>query len=201
MPVTDPRVDAYIADAADFARPILEHIRTRVHRACPEVEETMRWNFPHFVLPDTPKGSGTLCGMASFTAHCALSFWNPEAVVGEAAVEGAMGEFGRITELGDLPPDEILEGYVRKAADLRRAGVTWTPSATPRPEPDVPAELDEVLRANPKAASTFEGFSPSRRREYIEWVAEARRASTRRRRAAQAGEWMAQGKERNWRYR
>ena len=201
MARTDPRVDAYIADAAEFARPVLNHVRALVHRACPEVEETIKWRFPHFVLPGPGKGSGTLCGMAAFTAHCAVTFWNPESVVGEAAVGGAMGEFGPITSVEDLPSDELLEGYVRRAAELRRAGVKRRMGGQAGPEPQVPEELRQVLDGNPKARKTFDDFSPSHRREYIEWVAEAKRPSTRRRRAAQAGEWIAQGKGRNWKYR
>lgn len=201
MATTDPRVDAYIADAADFARPILERIRAVVHGACPEVEETIKWKFPHFVLPGVGKGSGTLCGMAAFTEHCAITFWNPGEVVGESAVDGAMGEFGRITAPEELPEDDVLAGYVRRAVELRRAGVTMARSGSARTELEPPEELLQALASNSKARKTFDAFSPSHRREYVEWVAGAKRPATRKRRAAQAAEWMAQGKERNWKYR
>lgn len=200
---TDPRVDRYIADAAPFAQPILRHLRALIHEACPEVRETIKWNFPHFDLPRRKgrQGHGTLCSMAAFTGHCTLGFWNAPEVVGDAVVDGAMGEFGRIASLEDLPDDDILRGYVRRAAELREQGVTMTPPRKDRPPPETPEDLLEALAANPKAQKAFEDFPPSHRREYVEWVEEAKRESTRLRRIRQTVEWVAQGKDRNWKYR
>jgi hypothetical protein len=190
-----PRVDAYIEKAAPFARPILTHIRAVVHRACPEVEETIKWGMPHFEV------GGILCGMAAFKAHCSLTFWNAEEVVGGSAVGGAMGEFGRITALGELPADEVLAGYVRKARDLRVAGVTRRPPPAPRRESqEIPEILAAALRQNPAAQAAWDDFGPSKKRDYAEWIAEAKREATRERRLAQAVEWISQGKPRNWKY-
>jgi hypothetical protein len=190
-----PRVDAYIEKAAHFARPILTHIRAVVHEACPEVEETIKWGMPHFEV------GGILCGMAAFKAHCTLTFWNAEAVVGGSAVGGAMGEFGRITALAELPADEVLAGYVRKARDLRVAGVTRRPPPGPRHGPvDIPEALAAALRQTPAAQAAWEDFSSSKKRDYAEWIAEAKGEATRERRLAQAVEWISQGKPRNWKY-
>jgi uncharacterized protein YdeI (YjbR/CyaY-like superfamily) len=199
MATRDPRVDAYIAKSADFARPILEHLRAVVHAACPDVEETMKWSFPHFQY------KGMLCSMAAFKEHCALGFWKGSLILGEAGggSDGAMGQFGRITKLGDLPSKKILVGYIKKAMELNEAGVkspTRSKPKAPKPEAVVPDDLATALKNNPAARAAFDKFPPSHRREYIEWITEAKTAPTRARRLETAVEWMAEGKPRNWKY-
>lgn len=198
MPTTDPRVDAYIADAAPFARPILVHLRTLVHAACPEVEETIKWGMPFFVY------RGALCHMAAFKRHCAFGFWKGRQIVGADAPESAMGQFGRIGKASDLPPKKTIVAYLKQAIALNEAGV---PAATrarkaPKPEAEVPAELAAAFasKKHAKARKAFEAFSPSHRREYVEWIVEAKRDETRARRVATTLEWLAEGKPRNWKY-
>jgi uncharacterized protein YdeI (YjbR/CyaY-like superfamily) len=194
---TDPRIDAYIARQADFARPILEHLRSAVHSACPEAEETLKWSMPHFLY----RGQ-MLAGMAAFKAHATFGFWRAKEVLGETGAErDAMGQFGRLASVADLPPDELLHGLIRKAMALTDSGRRPARAkAAPKPESEIPPELESALSANPAARATFDGFPPSCRREYVDWVAEAKRPETRDRRIAQAVEWMAEGKKRNWKY-
>ena len=198
MATRDARIDAYIAKSADFARPILTYVREVVHAACPDVEETMKWSRPHFLY------KGLLCGMSAFKEHCAFGFWKSSLVMGEGAeAEKAMGQFGRITKLSDLPSKKVLTGYVKKAMELNEAGVkspTRSKPKAPRPELAVPDDLAAALTANPAALAAFDKFSPSHRREYIEWITEAKTPATRSRRLEQAIEWMAEGKPRNWKY-
>jgi len=197
MPSRDPRIDAYIEKSADFAKPILRHLRDVVHEACPDVEEKMKWSFPHFDY------KGMMCSMASFKEHCTFGFWKPELVLGDAAKEGGMGQFGRITSVEDLPARKVLKGYVKKAMQLNNEGVKPKRAQKPRkarPEVNVPDDLAAALGKNATARATFEGFSPSHRREYVEWIVEAKREETRARRVAKAVEWMAEGKRRNWKY-
>jgi uncharacterized protein YdeI (YjbR/CyaY-like superfamily) len=196
MGTRDPRIDAYIAKAAEFARPILAHLREVVHEACPDVVETMKWSSPSFEY------RGLLCGFAAFKAHCAFGFWKHALVVGDDAKAGeAMGSFGRITSLADLPGKAALRRYIRKAMRLNEEGVKAPREKTrPRKPVRMHADLKRALARNRKAAATFEGMSPSHRREYLEWIAEAKRDETRARRVAQAVEWLAQGKPRNWKY-
>jgi uncharacterized protein YdeI (YjbR/CyaY-like superfamily) len=198
MAARDPRVDAYIAKSAEFARPILAHLREVVHAACPDVEETIKWSFPHFQY------KGLLCSMAAFKEHCAFGFWKGALVFGgDGQAEEAMGQFGRITKLSDLPSKKVLSGYIKKAIELNEAGVkspTRSKPKAPRPEPTVPDELAAALGANPAARATFEKLSPSHRREYIEWITEAKTAPTRGRRVETAIQWLAEGKPRNWKY-
>ena len=195
MATRDPRIDAYIARSADFAQPILTHLRTLVHDACPGVEETVKWGHPSFVY------NGMLCGMAAFKQHCSFSFWRGALVVKDAAAEEAMGQFGRIAAVSDLPPRKVLAGYVKAAMALNDAAVKPSrPKRGPRPPVSAPAELRAALAGNAKARATFERLSPSGRREYVEWITEAKTTSTRARRLATAVEWMAEGKQRNWKY-
>ena len=199
MGARDPRIDAYIEKSADFARPILTHLREVVHGACPEVEEAMKWGFPHFLY------EGMLCGMASFKAHCTFGFWKGALIVdqGGASAERAMGQFGRITSLDDLPPKRVMAGYVKTAMRLNEEGVKKPsrPAAkTRKPPVVVPDDMAVALRRNRKAAAAFEAFSPSHRREYVEWITEAKRAETRARRLETAIEWIAEGRSRNWKY-
>jgi uncharacterized protein YdeI (YjbR/CyaY-like superfamily) len=194
---TDPRIDSYIARQADFARPILDHLRSAVHAACPEAEETVKWSMPHFLY----KGQ-MLAGMAAFKAHATFGFWRAKEVLGETGAEReAMGQFGRLASVADLPADAVLHALIRKAMALTDSGARPArPKAAPKPEPETPPELDAALSANPAARAAFDGFPPSGRREYVEWVVEAKRAETRDKRIAQAVEWMAEGKRRNWKY-
>jgi uncharacterized protein YdeI (YjbR/CyaY-like superfamily) len=194
----DARIDAYIARSAGFARPILSHLREVVHRACPGVEEDMKWSAPHFMY------RGMLCGMSAFKAHCAFGFWKGSLILegGGPKAEEAMGQFGRITALSDLPSERVMAGYIRKAMKLNEDGVKAPGRAErkPKPEATVPRDLAAALRKSARARATFEGFSPSKRREYIEWITEARTDPTRERRLATAIEWMAEGKSRHWKY-
>lgn len=192
----DPRIDAYIAKSADFAKPILTYLREIVHRACPRVEETMKWSAPHFMY------EGMLCGMASFKSHCAFGFWKGGLVLdAKGKTREAMGHFGRITSLEDLPSKKVLSGYIRKAMALNEKGIP-SPTRTkraPKPEAAVPKDLAAALDKNQKAGATFD-FSPSHRREYVEWITEAKTEATRQRRLETAIGWMAEGKSRNWKY-
>ena len=198
MGMRDARIDAYIAKSADFAKPILMHLREVVHAACPDVEETMKWSFPHFMY------KGMLCSMASFKEHCAFGFWKGELIVANSggAGESAMGQFGRITQLSDLPSKRVLSGYIKEAMKLNEAGVKAPTRSKPKVAKElvVPEDLAGALQSNPKARATFEKFSPSHQREYVEWITEAKTQATRQRRLATAIEWMADGKPRNWKY-
>lgn len=194
MPRRDPRVTAYIARATPFARPILRHLRAAVHEACPEVEEGIKWGMPAFLH------HGLLCGMAAFQAHATFGFWRHREVLGPRAGQAAMGSYGRLTSLADLPARRALLAQVRKAAALNEAGPRRAATPRKRPAPATPADLRRALRGNPRARATWEGLAPSHRREYVEWVTEAKRAETRTRRVATALAWLAQGKRRNWKY-
>ncbi|MFI5403163.1 MAG: YdeI family protein [Planctomycetota bacterium] len=192
----DARVDAYLKKSAAFARPILTHLREVVHEACPDVVETIKWGMPSFEY------KGLLCGIAAFKAHCAFGFWKHALVVGDdAKARAAMGSFGRVTSLADLPSKAVLRRYVRKAMRLNEQGVK-APREKTRPRKAVPMhpELKRALAGSRKAAATFKAFSPSHQREYLEWIAEAKRDETRARRVAQAIEWLADGKPQNWKY-
>lgn len=191
---TDPRIDAYIERQAEFAKPILRHLREIVHAACPDADETIKWSMPHF----TYRGQN-LAGMAAFKEHATFGFWQGKLVVGEAK-ESGMGQFGRLTSLADLPKRADLENMVAKAARLIDEGVK-APRATANKAPvTVPQDLQAAIDANPAAAATFAAFPPSCRREYVEWITEAKRDETRTKRLNQAIEWMAEGKRRHWKY-
>jgi hypothetical protein len=191
----DPRIDAYIARQADFARPILERIREVMHRACPDVEETLKWSMPAFLY----KGK-QLAGMAAFKAHATLGFWNRSEVTGAEAKSGAMGDFGRLTGIDDLPGEAELSGLVQRAMALIDAGAKTVRNKTVKAPVEMPDDLAAALSASPAAQATYDRFPPSCRREYLEWVIEAKRPETRARRIAQAVEQMAEGKKRNWKY-
>ncbi|MDB6147427.1 MAG: hypothetical protein JWO45_1091 [Spartobacteria bacterium] len=193
----DPRVDAYIKESAAFAKPILKHLRKIVHVACPEVEETIKWQFPHFDY------KGPMCGMAAFKAHCAFGFWKGELILGtKKDQESGMGQFGRISSLSDLPDEQTMIGYVRKAFELNEKGIKGPGRSQPKKrEPlPIPEYLTKALKNNAKARTAFENFTASHQREYIEWLTEAKREETREQRLKTAIEWMAQGKARNWKY-
>jgi uncharacterized protein YdeI (YjbR/CyaY-like superfamily) len=201
MGTKDPRVDAYIAKAAPFAQPVLKHLRATVHGACPDVEETIKWGMPSFTY------HGILCGMASFKAYCTFGFWKGELIVDaqHRGTERAMGDLGRITKMSDLPSKRVLANYVRQAMKLNEDGVKapWLvkrAQRAPKPPPRTPADLAAALKQNRQALATFEGFSPSHRREYIEWIVGAKTDETRTRRLATAIAWMAEGKPQNWKY-
>ena len=201
MGKTDARVDAYIANSADFAKPILKHLRQLVHKTCPEADETIKWQFPTFTH------KGLLCGLAAFKEHCTFGFWKWELMVKNTALRNngekdGMGQFGRITSLADLPKDKVLIAYIKEAVRLNEAGIK-----VPRPpRPKTPRELvvpdyfQAALDKNKQALAAFNNFSYSHRKEYLEWITEAKREETRNKRIKTAIQWLAQGKARNWKY-
>ena len=194
MTKTNPRVDAYIKRAQPFARPILNHLRKLVHRGCPDVDETIKWKMPFF------ERKGIICFMAAFKEHAVLGFWNGEKIFGRKN-KGAMGQFGRLQSIPDLPSEKELVGYVRKAADLKEHGVKKSPARSRvKQKLTVPADLKAALQKNPKARKTFENFSYSHKKEYVDWIIDAKRDETRQRRLKTAIHWMAQGKPQNWKY-
>jgi len=188
----DPRVDAYIAKAEPFARPILRRLRTLVHRGCPEVVEEIKWGAPHFNY------RGMFCGMATFKEHCIVGFWNRALKIERDP--GAAGQFGRITSLGDLPSDAVFVGYVREAKRLADEGIRLAPVRKSKKPLPVPAPLTAALKRKRGALARFEALSPSQRRNYSEWIGDAKTDATRDRRIATAVEWIAEGKSRNWKY-
>lgn len=198
MGTRDPRIDAYIARSPEFAKPILSHLRDVVHAACPDVEEAIKWGAPTFMY------GGILCGMASFKEHCGFHFWKGSLVVPPTATSTvpAMGQFGRLTSVSDLPSRKVLASYVKKAMELKDAGVKSPARSKPRAPRTVvvPDALAAALARNRRARATFDAFSPSQQREYCEWIAEAKREETRTQRVATAVEWLAEGKPRNWKY-
>jgi uncharacterized protein YdeI (YjbR/CyaY-like superfamily) len=202
----NPKVDAYIARAQPFAQPIMEHLRQLLHKACPEVEETIKWSRPFFEYRGV-----ILCNMSAFKEHCSFGFWGEEmsAVLREAKVlrEDGMGSLGRITGVANLPTDKQMLNWLRQAAGFVDSGNYTSPIAArrsvvkaPKPVLETPAEFATSLKRNKKAAAVFAAFSPSCKREYIEWIADAKRAETRDKRIATAVEWIAEGKQRNWKY-
>ena len=195
------KIDAYIAKSQEFAKPILIHIRELVHQACPEVEEKMKWSFPHFDY----KGA-MMCSMASFKSHCASGFWKASIMKDRYGMmsqggESAMGQFGKIAAMSDLPKDKILIEYIKEAMRLNDEGITVpTKPKMEKKELDIPAYFLEAVSKNKKALQTFENFSYTNRKEYVEWVAEAKSEESREKRLRTTVEWLEQGKPRNWKY-
>jgi len=189
----DSRIDAYIARQQDFAKPILTYRRGVVHEGCPDCEETLKWSAPAFMY------QGILCGFAGFKEHVMFGFWKHELLIGERT--GAAGSFGRITSVKDLPSKKELHALIKKAMVLNESGVK-TPMMRKGPKKPIamPGDFKTALAKNRKASAVYDDFSPSHKREYLEWITDAKGEDTRARRIKQAIEWMAEGKPRNWKY-
>ena len=193
----DPRVDAYIAKAAPFAQPVLEHIRAAVHANCAQIEEGIKLSMPFFSYKGSP-----LCMMAAFKQHCGFGFWLSEKVTGEAAEDG-MGQFGKLTSVADLPSKKQFADFVRRAMALNEAGIRLKkPKAETKPAPSLRAALavEFAKKKNAVARTHYDAFSPGKQREYVEWINEAKTDVTREKRIASALEWLAEGKSRHWKY-
>ncbi len=192
----DPRIDAYIERAAPFAQPILVHLREVVTQACPQVEESIRWSMPSFSY-----AGKILCQMAAFKQHASFGYWQHALVMGDDVERDGMGSYGKMASLKDVPPKKRLLADIRKAMTLNEDGVkTPVRKAAPKPPAKVPAELLAALKGNKAAKATFDGFPPGCKREYVEWIGEAKREETRAKRIAQTVEWLTEGKRRNWKY-
>jgi uncharacterized protein YdeI (YjbR/CyaY-like superfamily) len=210
MPKHDPRIDAYILKSAEFARPILEHIRALVHRACPGATETVKWGMPFFEYE-----GAILCNMAAFKQHCSLGFWKAPLMKDPNKLfvsvgETSMGHFGKITSLKDLPSAKVLTAYIKEAAKLNEEGVKALPTRKIGKEPadrnaaktlDVPADIQKAINKIKEAKKTFEAFSYSNKKDYVEWITEAKTDETRKKRLDTAVEWMSEGKTRHWKYK
>lgn len=193
-------IDDYIGKAADFAKPILNHLRNLVHRACPLVEEKMKWNMPYFDY----KGE-MMCSMAAFQQHAVFGFWKAalmkdRVLIENARAETAMGHLGRLGSLKDLPSDKKMIAWIKEAMQLTDDGIKLTPKAKPVKELMIPGYFTEALAKNKKAKQVFENFAYSHKKEYVQWITEAKTENTRNKRLATALEWMAEGKGKNWKY-
>ncbi len=188
----DSRIDAYIARAQPFARPILEHVRKRVHAVVPDVEEAMKWSHPTYC-----KGGKIVLGTAAFKEHAAVNFWRGQEL-GFEARDGAMGQLGKLTRVAELPDD--LDAMIAKAAELSGAPAPRKTKHAPKPPPALHPEFATALAKAPKAKATLDAFPPSAQREYLEWISEAKQDATRHKRIADAIEWLSEGKRRNWKY-
>lgn len=195
------QVDAYIAKSADFAKPILSHLRELIHKSCPEVQEVIKWGFPNFDY------KGVMCNMAAFKQHCSFGFWkasmmnDPKKVL-QSTDKGGMGNFDRITSLKDLPSDKVLTGFIKQAMELNEQGVKRAVKVTPKGSKTIetPDYFAKALKKNKIAEEIFENFAYSHRKEYIQWFEEAKSDETRNKRISQAIEWISEGKGRNWKY-
>jgi uncharacterized protein YdeI (YjbR/CyaY-like superfamily) len=196
----DKKVDAYIAKSAPFAKEILEHLREIVHKACPEVEETIKWGFPHFEY------KGILCSMAAFKAHCAFGFWKGAIMQDPKKVmtiigKTSMGSFDRITSIGDLPSEKIMIAYIKEAKTLNENDIKLPDRAKSKTVSfETPEYFLKALKKNKKASETFQAFSNSNKKDYVEWITEAKTESTREKRMETSIKWIAEGKIRNWKY-
>ncbi len=193
-------VDEYINKVQPFAKPVLVHLRQLVHDTCPDIEEKIKWGMPSFEY------KGMMCGFASFKQHCTFMFWKAALMKDSILMENAksetsMGHLGRITSLKDLPSDKKIIGYIKEAMKLNDDGVKLV-KAKPVKAKDIviPVEILSSIKKNKKAFVTFEAFSASNKKEYLEWIAEAKTEATKQKRLLQAVEWMAEGKPRNWKY-
>ncbi len=196
----DKRIDTYILKSGDFARPVLNHLRRLVHTACPNVEETIKWGFPHFDY------KGMMCSMAAFKQHCAFGFWKTALMKDAKEMIGkneyAMGHLGKIKSITDLPPDKKIISWIKEAMKLNDDDVKLPErkrTASPK-EMEIPDALQKALNKNKTAATAFDNFSPSHKREYVEWIDEAKTEETKNKRITQTIEWVAEGKSRNWKY-
>lgn len=192
----DPRIDAYIAKAQPFARPILEKVRERVRAVLPDTEEAMKWSMPAYLVDGK-----IMLVTSAFKAHAALNFWRGQEIGDGQPKAGAMGQFGRLRSVQDLPPDAELDKLIREAAAIAKtAPVPRKPKHAPKPTPELHPEFADALSKAPTAKAMLDGFPPSARREYLEWIAEAKQDSTRQKRIADAVQWLSEGKRRNWKY-
>ena len=198
MPNKDPRVDAYIEKSADFAKPVLIHLRKLIHKASPKVSETVKWGMPAYEY------KGLVCGLAAFKQHCTFGFWKEKLLDydGFSSEKTAMGSFGRITSKKDLPPDDVIVKLIQRAVELNEKGVK-TAKKAPAAKKDltVPEDLKKALALDAAAKATFDSFSYSHKKEYVEWIEEAKTDATREKRLATTIEWLAEGKDRNWKYK
>jgi uncharacterized protein YdeI (YjbR/CyaY-like superfamily) len=202
MAIKDKRIDSYISKSQDFAKPIMEHLRKLIHKTCPEVTETIKWGMPSFDY------KGPFINFAAFKKHMALGFWKA-AVMKDSKLltgkdtKGSMGNLGRIESIKDLPKDQILVKWMKEAMKLNDEGVKFVRAEKPkheRKEYSMPDYFLKALNKNKKAKVTFDNFAPSHKREYLEWICEAKTEETRNKRMATAVEWLNEGKSRNWKY-
>jgi uncharacterized protein YdeI (YjbR/CyaY-like superfamily) len=202
MATKDKRIDAYIAKSQSFAQPVIKKMRELVHKACPEVTETIKWGMPSFEY------KGPMFGMAAFKAHCVGGFWkskllkDPNNLLGERKNQGgeAMGNLGCMTSVKDLPPDKAMIGFIKQHMKLNDEGIKVERKPKPKKELVIPKELIAAINKNKKAKETFEDFSPSHKREYAEWISDAKTDETRNKRLADAVQWLSEGKPRMWKY-
>jgi uncharacterized protein YdeI (YjbR/CyaY-like superfamily) len=194
-------IDNYISKSAGFAKPVLRYLRKLVHDTCPDSEEKMKWGMPYFDY----KGE-MMCSMAAFKQHAVFSFWKAalmkdKILLENARSEVAMGHLGKITSLKDLPSDKKVIAWIKEAMKLNDEGKKLI-KAKPVTQKEliIPDYFITAVKKNKKAWATFNDFSLAAKKEYLQWVTEAKAEATRNKRLLHSIEWMAEGKKRNWKY-
>ena len=192
-------IDEYIEKAAPFAKPILSHIRELIHEAWPEIEETIKWKVPVYEY------KGIVCATGAFKTHCAFNFFkaklmkDPYHVFSEQFSDAA-GQFGKLLTVSDLPSDSILREYIQEAAKLNTDKIKGPAKKKEDADHLIPNDLSIALKNNPIAQKQFETMSLGYKKEYIDWLLDAKMDATRQKRLETAIEWIAEGKPRNWKY-
>lgn len=198
----DKRIDAYLKKAKPFAKPILTKLRELIHKGIPEVEESVKWGMPFFDY------KGPVCNLAGFKEHAVMGFWkaellnDPKGYLQARSSKGgeAMGNLGRLTSIKDLPPDNVILDFIKQAKKFNDDGIKLPPKKKQQTELVIPEVITNALKKNKKAKDTFENFSNSHKKEYTEWITEAKTDATREKRLATMLEWLEEGKSRNWKY-
>src|SRR6202012_1812409 len=103
-----------------------------------------------------------------------------------------MGQFGKITSIKDMPSEKQLVAFVKKAAELNQAGVKVVRPPARKRALTIPLDLSAALKKNKRALATFEKFPPSHKREYVDWITEAKREETRTKRIASAIQMLSE---------
>ena len=123
MTLPNKKVDAYIGKSAEFAKPILNHLRAIILATCPEVEEDIKWGIPHYSY----KGDH-LCMMAAFSKHCSFNLYKAESMKDQAIQDGVkagkkFGYMDKVKDVSELPARKRLVAYLEELMALNESGV------------------------------------------------------------------------------
>lgn len=192
------KVDEYIFKMADFAKPILTHLRQIIFETCPDVEEDIKWGIPHYGY----KGDH-LVMMAGFKQHCSFSLYKAELMKDKMIQESVkagkkFGYMDKVKDLSELPNKKVLTAYIKEAMELNSSGISKPKVVKEKVEVVAPKEFIEALEQDKIAFSVYESKSPSFRKNYIIWIADVKTDETRQKRITQSLEWIREGKDRFW---
>lgn len=188
-------ITAYIEKATPEFKEVMIALRSVLNNPNFDIKEDWKWGAPNF------NNEGMICWLAHFRNHVGMNFFKGTLIKDKYNLfthyrEEKGNRQLKFSDINQIIPEQI-EYYIEEAIKLNQENIKVVKKEI---DTSLPLDLETELNNNPKAKMFFESLAPSYKRDYIEWIEEAKREATRTKRLATTMEWLSEGKKKNWKY-